>query len=101
MTSSLPEETPKKEKVPGWRQPWDAWRIMMFTGSLVMLAVAFSRAGGETRLPGWLSTGLFVLGYGLLGIGFFLAMRMRRDIKEKRAATEKKNASRRDPGRST
>ena len=87
--SSLPEETPKKEKVPGWRQPWDPWRVMMLTGSLVMLAVAFSRIGGENRLPGWLATGLFVLGYALLGIGFFLAMRLRRENIVKRNAAKK------------
>lgn len=89
MTSSPPEETPKKEKVPGWRQPWDAWRVLMMTGSLVLLALAFSRAGGENRLPGWLATGVFVLGYALLGIGFFLAMRLRRENVVKRNAQKK------------
>ena len=76
--------------MPGWRQPWDPWRLLMLTGSLVMLAVAFSRFGGEPRLPGWLGTGLFFLGYALLGIGFFLAMRLRKENTQKNALRRKR-----------
>jgi len=97
--SSPPDQTEAK-KTPGWRQPWDPWRILMFTGSMVLLALAFSRVGGETRLPGWLTVAIYAIGYGLLAYGFFLAMRTRKAIREKREAEEreKKKVSPRDPG---
>jgi hypothetical protein len=91
------EESPKK--VPGWRQPWDTWRIVMMAGSLVLLGLAFSRMGGRTRLPEWGMAAVYAVGYGLLAYGFFLAMRTRKDLKAKREAEEKeKKVSPRDPG---
>lgn len=94
--SSPAEEENKPEKVPGWRQPWETWRIVMLTGSLILLGLAFSRTGGEERLPGWLSTAIFVIGYGLLAYGFFLAMRRRKGIREERE--RQKKVSPRDRG---
>lgn len=77
------------KKVPGWRQPWDTWRILMFTGAIVLLLLAFSRAGGEERLPDWLSVALQFVGYVLLAVGFFLAMKLRREIREKNSSAQK------------
>ena len=77
------------KKVPGWRQPWDTWRIMMFAGAIVLLLLAFTRAGGRERLPDWLFISLQFGGYALLAIGFFLAMRLRREIKERRESEMK------------
>ena len=90
MSSPADDERPPEKKVPGWRQPWDTWRIVMLTGSLILLALAFTRTGGEERLPGWLSTAIFAIGYGVLAYGFFLAMRTRKDLRAKREAEEKK-----------
>ena len=81
MTSSPRNET-GPEKVPGWRQPWHKWRVLMMLGSLVLLALAFTRAGGEDRLPDWLALAVQFVGFGLIAIGFALAMRMRRQIRE-------------------
>lgn len=64
----------------------------MFAGSIVLLLLAFSRAGGRERLPDWLTVGLQVCGFAMIAIGFYLAMRMRSEIREKRAAEEKKRA---------
>ena len=89
---------PDDKRVPGWRQPWDTWRIVMFAGSLVLLGMALSRVGGEERLPDWASVAGQVVGYGLLAYGFFLAMKTRREIKEKRLEAEKKGAIPRDRG---
>jgi hypothetical protein len=101
MTSSLPDDegvSPKPEKVPGWRQPWDAWRILMLAGSLVLLGLAFSQTGGRTRLPEWATVAVYAVGYGMLGFGFFLAMKTRREAREKQRASEKKGVSPRDRG---
>ncbi len=89
---SSPADDPPRKNVPGWRQPWDPWRVLMLTGSLVLLIAAFTRSGGESRLPEWLFTGMQFLGYALLAIGFFLAMRTRRELRERREAEEKKRA---------
>jgi hypothetical protein len=100
MTSSpADEETEERpKKVPGWRQPWDTWRIMMMAGSLVLLGLAFSQTGGRTRLPEWGMAAVYAVGYGLLAYGFFLAMRTRKDLRAKREAKEKeKKVSPRDP----
>lgn len=97
MSSPADDERPPEKKVPGWRQPWDTWRIVMLTGSLILLALAFTRTGGEDRLPGWLSTAIFAIGYGVLAYGFFLAMRARRALREEREEQRKK-VSPRDPG---
>ena len=95
MTSSPPDGE-KPERVPGWRQPWDTWRITMFGGSLVLLALAIfrSREGG---LPEWfLIVGQFI-GYGLLAYGFYLAMKTKKKIKEENQP-KKERATPRDPG---
>ena len=97
MTSSPPEtQTPKK--VPGWRQPWERWRILMFTGSLVLLGLALSRVGDQDRVPQVLAVALYAVGFGMLAYGFALAMRTKKEIITKRAAEEKKKVSPRDPG---
>ena len=98
MTSSPPEETPKK--VPGWRQPWDTWRILMFAGSLVLLGLAFTNFGARDRLPEWVVVALYAIGYGLLAYGFMLAMRTKKGITTRRSKEEKKakKVSPRDPG---
>lgn len=97
MSSPADEgETPNK-KVPGWRQPWERWRILMLTGSLVLLGLAFSRLGGRDRLPEWLTVAIYAVGYGILAYGFFLAMRARKGVAPERRQ-EKKKVSPRDPG---
>ena len=96
MTSS-PADQDAPKKVPGWRQPWEPWRIMMLCGSLVLLGLAFSHCGGDRRLPEWATVAIYAVGYGLLGYGFFLAMRARGE-RTKREAEEKKKVSPRDPG---
>ena len=88
-----PESVERPDKVPGWRQPWETWRIVMLTGSLILLGLAFSRTGGEERLPGWLSTAIFVIGYGVLAYGFFLAMKRRKEL---RGESREKKVSPRD-----
>ena len=85
--SSPPESTEKR--TPGWRQPWDPWRVLMFTGAMILLGLAVSRVGGQDRLPGWLTVAIYAVGYGLLAYGFFLAMRTRKALREKREAEEK------------
>jgi hypothetical protein len=54
----------------------------MFAGALVLLAG--SLANGFTRgdLPDWLRIATQVIGWALLGVGFTLAMRKRRDLRE-------------------
>lgn len=101
MTSSpaepeAPPEGPKK--VPGWRQPWERWRILMLCGSLVLLGLAFSQFGGRDRLPEWATVAIYAVGYGLLGYGFFLAMQTRKKRIQERVEGEKKKVSPRDPG---
>lgn len=101
MTSSPADDEieEKPKKVPGWRQPWDRWRILMMAGSIVLLGLAFSQTGGRTRLPEWGMAAVYAVGYGLLAYGFFLAMRTRKDLRTKREAAKKvKKVSPRDPG---
>ena len=93
---SSPPDEEKPRKVPGWRQPWDAWRLLMIAGSLVLLGLALSRTDGN-RLPMWLEIGIQMIGFGLLAGGFYLAMRTRREIAAKRLEEEKK-VSPRDRG---
>lgn len=97
MSSPADEQKPKK--VPGWRQPWDTWRILMMVGSLVLLGLAFSQVGGRARLPEFATVAIYAIGYGLLGYGFFLAMRTRKGLRAKREQEEKeKRVSPRDRG---
>ncbi len=96
MTFS-PADDEKPEKLPGWRQPWEAWRILMMAGSLVLLTLAFSQTGGRARLPEWATVALYAAGYGLLGYGFFLAMRTRKERREKRMQEEKKKRKKVSP----
>ena len=74
----------------------------MFTGSVILLGLAFTRTGGENRLPVWFFIAVQVIGYVFIAVGFFLAMRMRRELREKREKEEKakrkKKVSPRDPG---
>ena len=98
MTSSPPEEE-EQQKVPGWRQPWDPWRILMFTGSMILLVLVLTRGGEQDRFPAWFDIGVQAIGYALVAIGFFLAMRTRRELREKHESEEKKKkVSPRDPG---
>ena len=75
--------------MPGWRQPWDTWRVLMLGGSLVLLALAFSRVGDVDRLPDWFQLVGQLIGYALLGIGFFVAMRTRKQLRNERERKEK------------
>ena len=93
MTSSPPDEEGPK-KVPGWRQPWDTWRLLMMAGSLVLLGLAFSRVGDQDRLPEWLVVVFYAVGYGLLAYGFLLAMRTKKEIRMQRLEEEKKTNKR-------
>jgi len=96
--SSQPEKSEAK-KTPGWRQPWDPWRIVMFTGAVILLAAAFSRVGDVDRFPRGLTIAIYAVGYGFLAYGFLLAMRTRKAIRQKREADEKeKKVSPPDPG---
>ena len=93
---SSPPDEQKPPKVPGWRQPWDTWRLLMIAGSLVLLGLALSRTGGN-RLPVWLEIAIQMIGFGLLAYGFYAAMRTRKEIAAKRLE-EKKKVSPRDRG---
>ena len=72
---------PKAKKVPGWRQPWDTWRVMMLGGSIVLLVITIAQGMGE--LPRWFELFAQFVGYALLVVGFGLAMKLRRDLREK------------------
>ena len=93
---------PKTKKVPGWRQPWDTWRVLMFGGSIVLLAITIAQGLGE--LPRWFELFAQFVGYALLIVGFGLAMKLRRDLREnpKKEVLKKKEGaeevSPRDPG---
>ena len=96
--SSRPDPLEKSEppaKVPGWRQPWHTWRVLMFSGSLLLLGLALARAFMQGELPAWFEIVIQVAGYVLVAVGFFLAMRMRR---ESRDQLQKKGASPRGRG---
>ncbi|HET7482623.1 MAG TPA: hypothetical protein VFK89_07170 [Actinomycetota bacterium] len=97
MSSRPDGDAPEPEaKVPGWRQPWDTWRKVMFAGAILLLALALARAFAPDRVPYWLGIAIQAVGYVLLAVGFFLAMKLRREIREKRAAEG--GASPRDRG---
>ena len=87
------DERPKK--VPGWRQPWDTWRVLMFGGSLLLLTLALARALKPGALPGWMEVVIQIGGYVLVAVGFFLAMKMRREMRDN---TRKKGSSPRGRG---
>ena len=95
--SSPADDQGSPKKVPGWRQPWERWRVLMLAGSLVLLGLAFSRVGGEDRLPEWLTAVIYAVGYGILAYGFFLAMRARKGARAEQEK-EAKKVSPRDPG---
>jgi hypothetical protein len=86
--SSQPE--PKKEKVPGWRQPWDTWRLTMMAGALLLLGAALSRA--YLDLPTAVVITFQWVGYIVLAIGFMMAMRTRKELQEKRKKEELEKA---------
>lgn len=87
---SSPADEEKPAKVPGWKQPWDTWRILMMVGSLLLLAIAFGQIGDVKWLPEWGRIVGFAVGYGLLGYGFYLAMQMRKERMQQRLEEEKK-----------
>jgi hypothetical protein len=86
--SSPPEE--KKEKVPGWRQPWDTWRLTMMGGALLLLGAALAR--GFLELPSAVVITSQWTGYIVLAIGFAMAMRTRKELQEKRKKEELEKA---------
>jgi hypothetical protein len=92
-----PAEPEAPKKVPGWRQPWERWRILMLCGSLVLLGLAFSQFGGRERLPEWATVAIYAVGYGLLGYGFFLAMQTRKKRVLERAEADKKKKKKVSP----
>ena len=82
---------PKPKKVPGWRQPWDTWRVLMLGGSIVLLAIAIAR--GLSELPRWFEISAQITGYVMLIVGFGLAMKMKRDLRESRKGVVKKEGT--------
>jgi hypothetical protein len=87
--SSPPEPTEPK-KVPGWRQPWDPWRLTMMGGAVLLLAAALSRSFLD--LPSAVVIASQWTGYIVLAIGFAMAMRARKEIQEKRKKEEQEKA---------
>ena len=69
------EPAPAKPK---WYSYWPKWRRLMMGGAVTLLAGSLVPAiVGEEDAPAWVSNVTFVIGYGLLAYGFFLAMRAR------------------------
>lgn len=90
-------EEPVK-KVPGWRQPWDTWRIVMMGGAVILLGTALAR--GLADLPDGFLIATQWIGYIVLAVGFGMAMRLRKELQEKRRkeAEEKARERQRDTG---
>ena len=89
---------PKAKKVPGWRQPWDTWRITMLGGSIILLLITIAQ--GLREMPRWFELLAYFVGYGMLIVGFGLAMKMRKELREKGTAKTDvaEEVSPRDPG---
>lgn len=63
---------------PKWYSYWPKWRRIMMGGALTLLAGALVPAiVGQENAPAGVSNVTFIIGYGLLAYGFFLAMRAR------------------------
>ena len=63
---------------PKWYSYWPRWRRIMMGGALTLLAGALIPAiVGQENAPAGVSNASFIIGYGLLAYGFFLAMRAR------------------------
>ena len=78
--SSQPRE-PVGEPAPSrpkWYSYWPKWRRIMMSGAVILLVGALVPAiMGPANAPTWLPNAAFIIGYGLLAYGFFLAMRAR------------------------
>lgn len=80
------EPAPAKPK---WYSYWPKWRRIMMSGAVILLAGSLTPAlVGAENAPAGVSNASFIIGYGLLAYGFFLAMRARS------AATETKKEDR-------
>ncbi|MGH2807259.1 MAG: hypothetical protein ACRDKT_08285 [Actinomycetota bacterium] len=86
------------KKVPGWRQPWDTWRLTMMGGAVVLLGAALAR--GLLDLPRAVEIALQAIGYVALAVGFGMAMRVRKELQDKRKkeADEKARERQRQTG---
>jgi small neutral amino acid transporter SnatA (MarC family) len=83
------------EQPAGRRRRFETWRKVMIAGALLLLALTIGDAVMEGHPARWISLPIGMAGYALLMFGFVLAMRQRREAKEKRAARERE--SRRHP----
>jgi hypothetical protein len=71
------------------RRPFETWRKVMIAGTLVLLGLTIGNAAIEGHPARWISLPLGIVGYVLLMLGFVLAMKQRREAREKRAARER------------
>lgn len=78
MSSPPPSGDPAAPR----RRPFETWRKVMLSGAVLLLVVSItSRSHVEPPLIVVISNGV---GYGLLAMGFALAMRRRRELAEER-----------------
>lgn len=54
----------------------------MLAGALLLLALGIAR--GQTDLPRWVDLGGQAIGYVVLAVGFYRAMKTRNEIQEER-----------------
>ncbi len=66
------------------RRPFEPWRKVMLTGAFLLLGLALVRPVIGVRPPDWVYAVVNFCAYGLLAVGFVLAMRARREAEEKR-----------------
>lgn len=78
----LPESSPPPK--PRWYNYWPKWRRVLMAGALILLAGSLVNAvTTESWITDWVPNATFVIGYGLLAWGFFLAMRARTEVKSR------------------
>lgn len=71
------EEPPSPEPI-RWYNYWPKWRRVMMSGAVILLVGSLVNAvTDESWITDWVPNATFVVGYGLLAWGFWLAMSLR------------------------
>lgn len=87
---SLGETPPPRIR---WYNYWPAWRRTMMSGAVILLVGAIVRGiAPEEAVVGWVHNASLVIGYMLLGYGFFLSHRARREAIERAAKRRDREA---------